>query len=70
MVPNLLFSVESNSKLWTFQKAEKALRHYKGYDGENDQENNAFFDEFERLKSISMKRKTDEKLGAADLCKF
>lgn len=53
-----------------FQKAERALKHYKGYKGNDDVEDDALHCEFERLKTIAMQQKTDVKVGAADLCEF
>lgn len=52
------------------QKAESALKYYKGFESKNQQEHNAFYDEFGRLKSIAMKQKPGEKFGWKDFCKF
>lgn len=46
------------------------MKHYKGFEGKNQQENDDFRDEFERLKSVAMELKPDEKLGWADFRKF
>lgn len=51
-----------------FQKAEHALKFYKGYKGHTEQEEHAIHKEFERQISIASVRKTEEKLCAADFC--
>ncbi|XP_055304279.1 uncharacterized protein LOC129569467 [Sitodiplosis mosellana] len=48
------------------QKAEDALKYYKGYKGKSKQEDDELYKEFERLKSIANERKTEEKLQASD----
>lgn len=52
-----------------FQKAEKALKFYKGYKGKEEVEDYAIFKEIERLKLIASERKTEEKINAADFCR-
>lgn len=52
-----------------FQKAEQALKFYKGYKGGSEQEDDAILKELERLKSIANERKTEEKIRASDFCK-
>lgn len=51
-----------------FQKAESALKFYKGYKGSNQQEDNAIYKEFEKLKMINNDSKNDEKLQLTDFC--
>lgn len=51
-------------------KAEKALKYYKGYKGQSQKEDDAFFKEFERLKAVITEQKQDEKFVAAEFCKF
>lgn len=53
-----------------FQKAEKAMKFYKGYRGISEKEDKAFFEEFERLKSNPQGQKTREKIQASDFCKL
>lgn len=55
--------------LMYLQKAEDALKFYKGYEGASKQEDDAIFKEFDRLKLIAYERKTEEKLQASDFCK-
>lgn len=52
------------------QAAEDALKYYLGFEGKCDREYNALYKEFERLKSIACERKAEERLCAADFCKF
>lgn len=51
-----------------FQKAENALKYYKGFKGKSEQEENAMNDEFERLKSVAMKRKSNDQFQASAVC--
>lgn len=51
-----------------FQKAEAALKFYKGYKGKSQKEEIALYEEFERLKSIACERKTEEELQFSDFC--
>lgn len=51
------------------QKAEKALKYYKGYKGDSEKEDDAIFKEFERLKAIVTEQKQEEKFVAAEFCK-
>lgn len=53
-----------------FQKAENALKFYKGYKGKSKQEVDAIFKEFERQKSIASERKMEERIRPSDFCKF
>lgn len=53
---------------WAYQEAENAQKFYKGYKGKTQEENYAFYNEFDRLKSISMERKIDEKFQFSDIC--
>lgn len=53
-----------------FQRAENALKYYEGYEGKSAAEDDALFKEFEKLKAISCEQKIDEKLHAADFCKY
>lgn len=55
---------------FSIQKAESALKYYKGYKGKSSIEDDALFKEFERLKAISCEQKIDEKLHASDFCKY
>lgn len=54
------------------QKAENALKWYKGYKRDaNDHQADAAFDkEFERLKSIANEPKAKETTTIRDFCKF
>lgn len=49
------------------QKAEDALKFYKGYRGKTEMENIAICIEFERLKALAKERREDEKLHFKDL---
>lgn len=53
-----------------FQKAEKALKFYKGYRGISEKEDKAFFKEFERLKYIASEQKMQKRIQASDFCKL
>ncbi|XP_055299426.1 uncharacterized protein LOC129567002 [Sitodiplosis mosellana] len=48
------------------QKAQEALKYYKGYKGKTDAEINMFNIEFERMKSIAKEQQADEKLRVND----
>lgn len=52
-----------------FQKAVSALKFYKGYRGNNEQEDCAIAREFEKLKLIAKEQKREEKVRASDYCK-
>lgn len=54
-----------------FQKAEKSLKYYKGYKGENHLERIAFYKEFDRLKvQVSQMAETDKVcLSLSNICK-
>lgn len=62
-----LFSFFSRKLL---KKAENALKYYKGYKSRNQDDENEFRMEFERLKSIVNVQKEDQKLCFADFCMF
>lgn len=51
------------------QKAEKSLKFYKGFTGNNIDEHIAFNAEFHRLKSIANEQKADEKTPLRHICK-
>lgn len=51
-----------------FQKAEKALKYYKGFKGQSEKEETALNYEFERLKMIAMKQKLNNKFQMSDVC--
>lgn len=53
-----------------FQKAEDALKFYRGYAGRSKEEENALYNEFEKLKTITNDRKTEHKIQATDFCKL
>lgn len=53
-----------------YQKAENALKFYKGYKGNTKEEVDALFEEFERLKAITNQQKIEEKIQISDFCKF
>lgn len=54
------------------EKAEDALKYYKGYKASNNNqpEDYAIHREFKRLKSITAERKHVDAFSVADLCKF
>lgn len=54
------------------QEAEYALKHYKGYisNNNNQSEDYAIHKEFKRLKAITTERKNMDPFSAADFCKF
>lgn len=54
------------------QEAEYALKHYKGYinNNNNQSEDYAIHKEFKRLKAITTERKHMDPFSAADFCKF
>lgn len=52
------------------QKAEKALKFYKGFKGKGEPEENAINDEFERLKSVAMKQNAEDKFQASNVCEY
>lgn len=54
--------------VFKFQKAEKALKYYKGFKGKSEKEENAINYEFERLKSVAMKQKLNNKFQWSEVC--
>lgn len=52
-----------------FQKAQDALKYYKGFKGNSEVEINMFNIEFERLKSIAQEQQADEQLHFSDFSK-
>lgn len=50
----------------SLEKAEKALKFYKGYKGDSEQEKIALEKEFERLKLLAEERKKDDKIRFND----
>lgn len=55
---------------YDLQKAEHALKFYKGYKGENKAEDDAIYRELERLKSIASRKKEEAKFQVSDLCEL
>lgn len=53
-----------------FQKAEKALKYYKGCNGATVAESAAISQELERLKSLANQRQANKKLLFSDFCKW
>lgn len=53
----------------TSQKADDALRYYKGCKGKTIEEADSLLTELERLKAISDKQTNDEKVTFSDFCK-
>lgn len=51
------------------QKAEAALKYYKGYQGNDEAEYHAFCKEFEKLKTITNVQ-NDSTLHMADFCMY
>lgn len=52
-----------------FQNAEYSFKFYRGYTGQSQYEQSAFYIEFERLKLIASKRKEEKKVQLSDFCK-
>lgn len=54
------------------QEAEKALKYYKGYNENNNNQSDgyAIHKEFKRLKAITTERKHANNFSVADFCKF
>lgn len=53
-----------------FQKAVKALKFYKGFQGKSKLEESALLKEFERLQLIASEREIETKIQASDFCKM
>lgn len=53
-----------------YQKAEKSLKFYKGYEGKSSEEDMAIIKEFEKLKAIMTEQKQAPKLRLADFCTY
>lgn len=68
ILPNHFLYYQYTSAL--FQKAEEALKFYKGYKGKDEGEDDAISREIERLKLIASERKTQEKINATDFCRL
>lgn len=51
-----------------FQKAEKALKYYKGCDGSTVAKSAALFKELDRLKTLASQRQADKKWHFRDFC--
>lgn len=64
------FSKSEPFTLFDFQKAESALKFYKGYKGNSKQEDEALSNEFERLKIIVNDRQSEEKVKLSDFSKL
>lgn len=69
-----MFGKKKLRKIFKFidflQEAEKALKYYKGYRGESQKEDDAFYKEFERLKALITEQKQEEKFVAPEFCKY
>lgn len=54
----------------SFQKAEKALKYYKGCKGRTVAQSAALFEELERIKLLTNQRQNDKKFHFSDFCKY
>lgn len=52
------------------QRAEEALKFYKGYKGKDPMEDDAIAAELNRLRTVENEQKTSETLQISDFCKF
>lgn len=64
------FADPTSSVNLQFQRAYKALKWYKGFKGKSEKEEMSINYEFERLKSIAMKQKLNNKFQMSDICEL